>query len=143
MNEIAQSFSRVFESNPIHFRRLFQEEPGIEGCTMFHRRPDQPLHMLANITRVLVKIVTAPLLQWSPHAITESVIDLFHWKLEYADTPAAVLSATKGMARAQYSPTGYKPSWVLEVVVKDGKLVSREQVPFSKAIKATGYTAIS
>lgn len=98
--------------------------------------------MLANIARVLFKIVAAPGMQWFPHAVTESFLNLqSQWKIEYADTPAAVLSTTTGKARAQYSPRGYKPSWVLKVVIKDGKLLSHKQVPFSEDIKA--YTAIS
>jgi hypothetical protein len=31
----------VFKSDPIRVGRLFREDDGIEGCFIFHRRPDQ------------------------------------------------------------------------------------------------------
>ncbi|KAF7336165.1 HET domain-containing protein [Mycena venus] len=105
--------------------------------------PTQPFHVSGNIARIVFKIVTAPLLQWSPHAVTEKVLNLSKWQVEYADTPAAVLTATKSQDRAHYGVTGFKPSWVLKVVIKDGALFNYNQVPFSDAIEAQGYTAIS
>jgi hypothetical protein len=36
-----QSLTVVFKSDPIRVGRLFREDDGIEGCFIFHRRPDQ------------------------------------------------------------------------------------------------------
>jgi hypothetical protein len=99
--------------------------------------------VVGNIARIVFKIVTAPILQWSPYAVTEKIMNLSKWQVEYADTPAAVLSATTGKGHTQYGVAGFKPSWILEVVIKDGTLIDFNQVPFSEDIECQGYTAIS
>ncbi|KAJ7652419.1 hypothetical protein DFH06DRAFT_1093960 [Mycena polygramma] len=133
----------------IHLGRLIQEEHGVEGCFLFHRRADddKSLHIFGNVARLIFKVATAPILQWSPHVVTETVLNLSKWQIEYADTPAAVLLDTKGQTdRVQYSVTGFKPAWILKVDIRDGKLFGFNQVPFSEAATAIGvqgYTAIS
>ncbi|KAJ7032264.1 hypothetical protein C8F04DRAFT_1040594 [Mycena alexandri] len=143
---------KTFQSSPapppisrysVHLSRLLREDDRIEGCFFFHRTSDQPLHIAGNIARILFKIVTAPLFQCAPYEVTESVLNLSKWKVEYADTPAAVLADTMGKNRPQYSVTGFKPTWLLKVVIKDGELSEHTQVPFTAAIEAQGYTALS
>jgi hypothetical protein len=109
----------------------------------------QAYHIPLNLARVLLKFVTAPVLALAPYAATQAVINLSaDWQKEYADTPPAVLASTAGIERtdSQYCMTGFQPKLVLKVDITGGQLSAHNQVQFSDAIKApgyTGYTALS
>ncbi|KAF7358995.1 HET domain-containing protein [Mycena sanguinolenta] len=143
MEALSKSFS-VMRAN-MRARRLFREDDGVEGCGMFHKRPEMPLHILGNILRLKLILIFAPIYIFIPRSVFEAVDNYirFNWLLQYAITPDAVLSDAPGGGKGQYAVTEFQPAWMLEVTIRDGKLQAFQQIPLSDEIAEVGYTALS
>ncbi|KAJ7199959.1 hypothetical protein GGX14DRAFT_660914 [Mycena pura] len=61
-----QYFLPTSQSYLTHLRRLLRDEDGVESCFILHKQPGDLLHIPENIVRIISKIVSAPVLQWSP-----------------------------------------------------------------------------
>ncbi|KAJ6626139.1 hypothetical protein B0H10DRAFT_1999182 [Mycena sp. CBHHK59/15] len=140
---LERSFSAM--SSHMKLRRLLYEDKGIEGCGLFHKKPEKTLHVLGNFLRLIFTVVFSPIYLLMPRAVVESVSNYLQvgWLLEYATTPDAVLSNARGGGKGQYDVTGFQPSWVLEVTIQNGGLHHFHQVAFSEDIELAGYSALS
>ncbi|KAJ6494233.1 hypothetical protein C8R45DRAFT_824432, partial [Mycena sanguinolenta] len=78
--------------------RLFREDDGVEGCGMFHKRPERTLHIIGNILRILFSLALSPLYLFTPRLVVNAVDNYIQssWLLEYAITPDSVLSNSPG-----------------------------------------------
>ncbi|KAJ6500926.1 hypothetical protein C8R45DRAFT_820249, partial [Mycena sanguinolenta] len=125
--------------------RLFREDDGVEGCGMFHKRPEMALHILGNVLRLLLVIIFAPIYICVPRSFFKAVDNYVRssWLLQYAVTPDAVLSTARGGGKGQYEVTGFQPTWVLEVAIRNGALYAFRQISFSNEVAEVGYTALS
>ncbi|KAJ6626144.1 hypothetical protein B0H10DRAFT_1999200 [Mycena sp. CBHHK59/15] len=143
METLERSFS-VMKSH-MKPRRLFREDNGVEGCGLFHKKPEKTFHVLGNILRLVFTVVFSPIYLLTPRVVVESVSNYLQagWLLEYATTPDAVLSNARGGGKGQYDVTGFQPSWVLEVTIQNGGLRHFRQVAFSEDIELAGYSALS
>ncbi|KAJ7882666.1 hypothetical protein B0H13DRAFT_1629370, partial [Mycena leptocephala] len=143
MEALRDSFSAVRSNLRVH--RLLREDDGVEGCGLFHKRPEMMFHVLGNILRLLFTIAGAPIYLFTPRVVVSAVDNYLQsgWLLEYAMTPDAVLSNARGGGKGQYDVTGFQPSWVLEVKIQNGALQTFRQIPFSDKDPEAGYTALS
>ncbi|KAJ7083426.1 hypothetical protein C8R44DRAFT_722073 [Mycena epipterygia] len=143
MDALRRSFSAL--SSNLRIIRVFKEDDGVEGCGFFHRNPERPLHILGNILRVITMLAVAPVYVLTPRVVVDQVDNYINasWLLEYATTPDPVLTNARGGGKGKYDVTGFKPSWVMEVTIKDGKYHSYRQTRFLKHVEAAGYTALS
>ncbi|KAJ6475921.1 hypothetical protein C8R47DRAFT_661337 [Mycena vitilis] len=144
MGVLEASFSAL--GSNLRLRRLFREDDGVEGCGLFHKKPDQTFHVLGNILRILLSLLLSPIYLLTPRAAVSAVGNYIQssWLLDYATTPDSVLSIAKSDGeRGQYDVTGFYPSWVLKITIKDEALAELLQVPFSDEVAEAGYTALS
>ncbi|KAJ7213377.1 hypothetical protein GGX14DRAFT_618566 [Mycena pura] len=143
MFSLAASLNAI--GSNLQVRRLFYEDDGVEGCGLFHKRPEQDFHIFWNILRLIFSLLLAPFTFLTPHQLIQSVGNYLqsNWLLEYATTPDAVLFSAKGGGHGQYDVTGFKPSWVLKATILNGTLHAVEQVPHSEEVEQAGYTALS
>jgi hypothetical protein len=81
----------------------------------------------------------------TPRAVVEAIENYFQygWFVEFAMTPDPVLSNARGGGKGEYDATGFQPSWMLAVIIRNGKLHSFRQIPFSEEVEQAGYTALS
>ncbi|KAJ7724370.1 hypothetical protein B0H16DRAFT_1246688, partial [Mycena metata] len=49
--------------------RLFREDDGVEGCGLYHKRPEQMFHVLGNVLRLIFSIILSPLYLITPRAV--------------------------------------------------------------------------
>ncbi|KAF7358993.1 HET domain-containing protein [Mycena sanguinolenta] len=143
MEALSKSFL-VMGAN-MRARRLFREDDGVEGCGMFHKRPEMPLHILGNILRLTLILIFAPIYVFIPRSVFKAADNYirFNWLFQYATTPDAVLSNAPGGGKGQYAVTEFQPTWVLEVTIRNQKLQAFHQIPFSDEVAEVGYTALS
>ncbi|KAJ7736686.1 hypothetical protein B0H16DRAFT_119115 [Mycena metata] len=82
---------------------------------------------------------------FTPRAVVEVFGNYFHygWLVEFAMTPDPVLSNARGGGKGEYDVTGFQPSWMLEVIIRNGTFHSSRQIPFSEEVERVGYTALS
>ncbi|GJJ08100.1 hypothetical protein Clacol_002308 [Clathrus columnatus] len=109
-------------SKHTQLRRLFQEDPGVQGCCWFAKNPDDPLHGFANFLRVLVAIILAPLYILYTRNSVGSIKDFLKqaaWFIEFSNTPHAILHSSPMGGTGKYSPTGLSPKWLLRVEFND------------------------
>ncbi|KAJ7626555.1 hypothetical protein DFH06DRAFT_1304655 [Mycena polygramma] len=140
MDALKVSFSAMGAN--LRLRRLFREDDGVEGCGVFHKKPDRQIlrWMLPDLPRLRKHSaghLRAPPVSGVPLDPASS------WLLEYATTPDSVLSNAKSGGKGEYDVTGFSPSWVLEITIEGGALVKMRQVPFSDEVAEVGYTALS
>ncbi|KAK7042998.1 hypothetical protein VNI00_008736 [Paramarasmius palmivorus] len=91
--ELPSAFSRATPERSA-IERLFVEDPGVKGCGWFHRRREDPLHVLANVIRVACNIVFGPLLCFPIFSAVGHVAYNFSkatWQDELVDVSSAVL----------------------------------------------------
>lgn len=126
-------------------RRLFREDPGVEGPLWFGRRPDSRWHIPANLLRLFFAIVFAPISVFLPLS-TGSLVDYLTkllWGIEWAGTPDALLIESPGTLASKegkssrpltgkYAVTGNKPTWLLEVKFRGTEIVSIKQVQYGE-----------
>ncbi|KAJ7611979.1 hypothetical protein DFH06DRAFT_1243813 [Mycena polygramma] len=143
MDALKASFSAM--GSNLRLRRLFREDDGVEGCGVFHKKPDRTFHVLGNILRVLFALLLSPAYLLTPRFVVNAVDNYIQssWLLEYATTPDSVLSNARSGGKGQYDVTGFYPSWVLKITIMGGVLVDLRQVPFSDEVADVGYTALS
>ncbi|KAJ7034460.1 hypothetical protein C8F04DRAFT_956358, partial [Mycena alexandri] len=140
---LSKSFSAV--GSNLRLRRLLYEDDGVEGCGLFHKRPEREFHVLGNILRLIFAIVLSPFYLLTPRSFVSAVDNYIQssWLLEFATAPDSVLSNAPGGGKGQYDVTGFLPSWVLEVTIQNGALQIFRQIPFSEEVEQAGYTALS
>ncbi|KAJ6548668.1 hypothetical protein B0H19DRAFT_952466, partial [Mycena capillaripes] len=143
MEALKASFSAL--GSNLRPRRLFYEDDEVEGCGWFHKRPERTFHVLGNILRLIFTLLLSPFYLFTPRVVTSGVSNYFQssWLLEYAATPDSVLSNARSGGKGEYDVTNFRPSWILEVKVRNGAFVSLRQIPFSEEVADTGYTALS
>ncbi|KAJ7207323.1 hypothetical protein B0H12DRAFT_1034514, partial [Mycena haematopus] len=125
--------------------RLFREDDGVEGCGMFHKRPERTLHILGNVLRLILAVILSPIYLFTPRSLVNAVDNYIQssWLLEYATTPDSVLSNARGGGKGQYDVREFQPAWMLEVTIQNGALQAFHQIPFSEEVAEVGYTALS
>ncbi|KAF7369894.1 HET domain-containing protein [Mycena sanguinolenta] len=134
MDALSKSFSAM--GSNMRIGRLFLEDDGVEGCGMFHKRPERTLHILGNILRILFSLALSPLYLFTPRVIVNAVDNYIQssWLLEYATTPDSVLSNARGGGKGQYDVREFRPAWVLQVTIQNGELQSVHQIPYSEEV---------
>ncbi|PBL03966.1 hypothetical protein ARMGADRAFT_39141 [Armillaria gallica] len=129
----------------VRLGRLIVEDPNVKGPCWFSRRRTDIFHVPAQIFRILVQVILAPVYIWVPHNIYDQISNYTSasWEYELTSTPDAVLTTAPGGGAGAYAPTGSTPRWVLSVQIADGVITVIEQVPWSEAVRNRGYTALS
>ncbi|KAJ3558145.1 hypothetical protein NP233_g11565 [Leucocoprinus birnbaumii] len=150
-------------------RRLIHEDPGVRGPLWFWSDPEtsgSPLHITANILRIIFALLTAPSWMWiAPADVIRPKLkkwfrDTF-WSRQWEIAPEAFLSELNGSSAAmmgskdgmggmggQYAvnASGADPRWLLEVQFSGEKVVKKRQVRYDdvkRRIQDAGYTAIA
>ncbi|KAK0204538.1 hypothetical protein DFS33DRAFT_1321002, partial [Desarmillaria ectypa] len=130
---LATSFAIL---SKVRLGRLIVEDPNVEAPCWFSRRSTDPFHVPAQIFRMLVQAVIAPMYVWIPHVAYDTIYNYANasWALELTFTHDAVLATAPGGGAGVYAPTGSTPRWLLSVQI---------QVAWSEEVRNKGYTALS
>ncbi|KAK0213895.1 hypothetical protein IW262DRAFT_1441073, partial [Armillaria fumosa] len=125
--------------------RLIIEDPNVKAPCWFSRRRTDFFHVPAQILRILVQVVLAPIYIWILQKVYYKISNYANasWADECTSTPDAVLTTAPGGGAGAYAPTGSTPRWVLRVQIVNGAITVREQVPWSDDVRNRGYTALS
>lgn len=103
----------------------------------FGEKPSSPLHIPANILRVLIALVLA--FAWTRTRfpdlrIMRNLFKGFSWSREWPQTPDAMLVEVPRPGAdtkiGEYAVTGYKPRWLLEVHFEGSKIAAQRQVRY-------------
>ncbi|KAK0470103.1 uncharacterized protein EV420DRAFT_1257094, partial [Desarmillaria tabescens] len=129
----------------IRLERLIIEDANIKAPCWFSRRRSDFFHIPAQILRVLLKVIFAPICVLIPHVIFENISSYVRdtWAFELASTPDAVLTTAPSGGTGTYAPTGSTPRWLLSVQIVDGAIAGVQQVAWSEEVRNQGYTALS
>ncbi|KAK0449881.1 hypothetical protein EV421DRAFT_1289551 [Armillaria borealis] len=129
----------------VRLGRLIVEDPNVKAPCWFSRRSTDVFHVPAQIFRILVQVILAPVYIWVPHNIYDQISNYASasWAYELTSTPDAVLTTAPGGGAGAYAPTGSTPRWVLSVQIAEGVITDIEQVPWSEDVRNRGYTALS
>ncbi|KAK0204541.1 hypothetical protein DFS33DRAFT_1321036, partial [Desarmillaria ectypa] len=139
---LATSFAILSKVRP---GRLIVEDPNIKAPCWFSRRNTDAFHVPAQIFRILVQVVLAPVYIWIPHVAYDTIYNYANasWALELTFTHDAVLATAPGGGAGVYAPTGSTPRWLLSVQIVDGAITKLQQVAWSEEVRNKGYTALS
>ncbi|KAK0480392.1 hypothetical protein IW261DRAFT_1335650, partial [Armillaria novae-zelandiae] len=129
----------------IRLRRLFIEDPNVKAPCWFSRQSTDFFHVPAQVLRVLIQVIFAPIYLLIPRSFYGHVSNYGNspWALEMKTTPDSLLSATQDHDAGGYAPTGSNPRWMLKVRIVDGAVISRRQVCWSEEVRNQEYTALS
>ncbi|KAK0204519.1 hypothetical protein DFS33DRAFT_1320859, partial [Desarmillaria ectypa] len=128
----------------VRLGRLIVEDPNVKAPCWFSRRSTDFFHVPAQILRILVQVIFAPI-----YLSTRTFYDRIwnyasaSWAFELTSTPEAVLTIAPGGGAGAYAPTGSTPRWVLSVRIVDGTITQLRQVAWSEEVRNQGYTALS
>ncbi|SJK99740.1 uncharacterized protein ARMOST_03051 [Armillaria ostoyae] len=139
---LATSFAAL---SYIRLRRLITEDPNVKAPCWFSRMRTDIFHVPAQILRLLIKVIFAPLYSLIPHEVVKHIANFAKasWALELASTSDAVLNTAPGGGTGAYAPTGSNPRWLLRVQIVDGVSEQPQQVRWSEEVRNLGYTALS
>ncbi|KAF5345098.1 hypothetical protein D9756_011170 [Leucocoprinus leucothites] len=158
-NDLRKAWSILMtQSRP---RRIIHEDPGVRGPLWFWSDPStsgSPLHIVANIVRILFAILAAPAWMWlPPSTVTGPLIRrLFRsafWGREWSQLPESFLMGSSSIGKGDTGKGGEyaakmsdcEPRWLLEVQFRGAEVVTKRQVKYEdvkKRIQDAGYTAL-
>ncbi|KAK0470086.1 uncharacterized protein EV420DRAFT_1634515 [Desarmillaria tabescens] len=139
---LAISFATLSNVRP---GRLFVEDPNVKAPCWFSRRNTDLFHVPAQILRILVQVILAPIYLLTPYVVYDQISNYTSasWAFELTSTPDAVLTTAPGGGAGAYAPTGSTPRWLLSVQIVDGEITGVQQVAWSEEVRNRGYTALS
>lgn len=127
------------------FRRLFQEDKGVEGVGWYAKNREDFWHIPLNTLRFIILIIFAPvyaIFRLSP--VSKVIVFNTPHIEEPVCTPDAILykSPSDGQP-GSFGTAGHYPRWMLKVTFRGLERPIFKQVPVNSEVVEAGYIAIS